>query len=275
MPVKPQHVYLSPHLDDAVLSCGGCIHRQVQAGEPVLVVTIFAGRPDYHDLSPFAQELHARWGNPPDPVDTRRAEDWAALRRLGATPLHLEYLDCIYRRHPQSREWLYTSDAALFGPVHPAEQEWAHTLADILAHHPAIPAEATLYAPLAVDRHVDHQLVHRAARELLAQGRTVLFYEDYPYAEEPTAVEEAIANAPWQPELVPLSEEDVQARIEATLCYASQMGVLFAGAEWVPEQMREYMAALARGKGYAERFWRLRSKSPGGTRGGPSSSRLP
>ena len=52
------HVYLSPHLDDAVLSCGGLIHRQVVAGQRPLVVTIFAGTPPVDvELSDFARFL--------------------------------------------------------------------------------------------------------------------------------------------------------------------------------------------------------------------------
>ncbi|WP_322493922.1 hypothetical protein [Chloroflexus sp.] len=35
-----QHIILSPHLDDAALSCGGSIAAAVAADEPVLVVTI-------------------------------------------------------------------------------------------------------------------------------------------------------------------------------------------------------------------------------------------
>jgi LmbE family N-acetylglucosaminyl deacetylase len=57
------HVYLSPHLDDAVLSCGGLIHRQVRAGQPPLVITLFSGQPaaDAH-VSAFTQSQHTRWG---------------------------------------------------------------------------------------------------------------------------------------------------------------------------------------------------------------------
>ena len=54
------HVYLSPHLDDAVLSCGGMIHRQAQAGERVVVVTVCAGDPPPGPLSDFARSLHER-----------------------------------------------------------------------------------------------------------------------------------------------------------------------------------------------------------------------
>jgi hypothetical protein len=62
----------------------------VAAGEPVLVVNVFAGIPDYSRLSPFARELHARWGDAPDPVAARRAEDEAVL--VGRRPRRVDVL---------------------------------------------------------------------------------------------------------------------------------------------------------------------------------------
>jgi len=38
-------IYLSPHLDDAVLSCGGIIWQQVQSGHQVEIWTICAADP--------------------------------------------------------------------------------------------------------------------------------------------------------------------------------------------------------------------------------------
>ena len=83
-----QHVYLSPHYDDAALSCGGSIHQQVQAGELVLVITICAAPPETNEpFSPYAQAMHRVWGDPLDVVATRQAEDQAAnnpdIKRLG------------------------------------------------------------------------------------------------------------------------------------------------------------------------------------------------
>ena len=73
-----RHVYLSPHFDDASLSCGGNIHRQEQAGEPVLVVTVCAAPPSANEpLSPFAESQHKNWGNPGDIVAMRQTEDQA------------------------------------------------------------------------------------------------------------------------------------------------------------------------------------------------------
>ena len=61
--MKPyyDYIYLSPHLDDAVLSCAGQICQFVQAGRSVLIITIMAGDAPAADLSPFARSLHERW----------------------------------------------------------------------------------------------------------------------------------------------------------------------------------------------------------------------
>ncbi|NUN97629.1 MAG: PIG-L family deacetylase [Candidatus Omnitrophica bacterium] len=88
------HIYLSPHYDDASLSCGGAIHLQAQAGQAVLVVTICAAPPPSGEpLSPFAQSLHRTWGNPADVIATREAEDRASLAILGADYLRLNFND--------------------------------------------------------------------------------------------------------------------------------------------------------------------------------------
>src|SRR5437764_2009359 len=91
------HLFLSPHLDDAVLSCGGTIADLVAGGEDVSALTFFAGQ-GVPPFAPLATELHACWGSPPDVVKLRRAEDVAALARLGASALHEDVPDAIYRR---------------------------------------------------------------------------------------------------------------------------------------------------------------------------------
>ena len=66
-------IYISPHLDDAVLSCGGMIRQQVQQGERVQVWTVCAKENPYPQLSEFAQTLHDRWetGNETVAIDRK------------------------------------------------------------------------------------------------------------------------------------------------------------------------------------------------------------
>ncbi|NTU55874.1 MAG: PIG-L family deacetylase, partial [Anaerolineales bacterium] len=46
-------IYLSPHLDDAVLSAGGLIYEQTRSGTPVEIWTFMCGVPSGTEFSPF------------------------------------------------------------------------------------------------------------------------------------------------------------------------------------------------------------------------------
>jgi len=53
-----RHIYLQPHYDDAIFSCGGAVALQVGSGQQVLLVTIFGGTPPAGQaLSPFASQM--------------------------------------------------------------------------------------------------------------------------------------------------------------------------------------------------------------------------
>lgn len=251
------HIYLSPHLDDAVLSCGGTIYRQTQAGEAVLVVNVCAGIPDYRDLSPFAREKHALWGDPEDAVAARRTEDREALTYLGARVTYWDYLDAIYRT--VEGEALYPSEAAVFGDVHPAEAELLQRLVEDIAALLEAHPRATLYVPLAIGHHVDHQLTRNAVLRLTAGGQRIRFYEDFPYVwwepeELQQVLQELEAIGDWDAEVFPI---DVEAKITAIACYRTQIEDLFGTPEAMAEGVRQYARDVASGEGYAERFWRV------------------
>ena len=244
------HVYISPHLDDVALSCGGRIWQQAQAGEGVLVVTVFAGvREADATLSPFAAELHALWELGADAPAARRKEDAAALACLEAEGVYWSYLDCIYRRVDDG--FPYASEEALFGEVHPAEEELVNELAGRLGSLPLEPG-GTLYTPMAIGRHVDHQVVHRAAGRI---GRPVVYYEEYPYAEDQQAVQEALGGRSWRVERVALSEEALEARVAAIARYGSQLITLgWTDAAEMAEAVRTFATGVGGGTP-AERYW--------------------
>lgn len=243
-------IYLSPHLDDAALSCGGALAQLADTGQPALVVNVCSGSPaPGTQFSPFAQEQHRRWDLPPEAAVRRRlAEDAAALQILGADSLQLDLLDAIYRM-PAA----YVDNATLFGrpdPADPLAAELRAILPALLDRHPG----ATLYAPLGVGNHVDHQAVHTVAAELAAAGAPVRFYEDYPYVGKAGALAARLA-ALGGAERFRSEETDIAATLErkiaAIAAYASQLDVLFGGAE--------AMAAAVRAFGASERVWMYRT----------------
>jgi LmbE family N-acetylglucosaminyl deacetylase len=256
-----RHIYLSPHLDDVVLSCAGNVAQQAAAGDEVLVVTVFAGDPDLERLSPFARILHQLWGDPPAPVAVRRAEDRAVMRRLGVSYVHLGFLDAIYRGDPAAPP--YGDLYALFGPPSPLDEPLVEQMVAFLKPLLYGLGLTILYAPLAVGHHVDHQLVNAAALRLSLEGAPRLcFYEDFPYAaglapqHDPDSVTAAQARlgGEWLAETVAI---DLTAKIETTLLYRSQIVSLFGDEANMRRVMEEYTASVAVGTAasHAERFW--------------------
>ncbi len=234
---KPYHaVYLSPHLDDVVLSCGGQIYQQTAAGKAVLIVTLMAGDPPAVPLSAYAQSLHDRWELDAAATAERRAEDAAACRIVGADYLHLEISDCIYRRHTVTGEPLYTSDEMIFGEIHPNDVRLAETLA---THLGTLPAGESVFVPLTVGHHVDHQLTRLAAEIWQAAAHLdLIYYEDYPYARESAAVERVLQDGGlWQSRTVPLSTAAVQTKIRAISAFVSQLSTFFADAADLERQI--------------------------------------
>lgn len=246
---------LSPHFDDAVLSCGGRIWETQKGGGSVRVLSLFAG-PPIGQPPPFAQVQHEMWGRPPDPNRLRRAEDVAALTRLGCYDWqHLDAPDAVYRLGTTGVA-LYDSEAAIFGDIHPEEARYAVTLTDMVRAY--LPPDATILAPLGAGHHVDHLLAHSVGRALLAQRHEVAFYEELPYIETPGALEHALADKPdWQVEATPISEEALAAKIAAMAYYQTQLPVLYGSEDEMSRRVRA--VAQEPDGGYAERVWRMQN----------------
>jgi LmbE family N-acetylglucosaminyl deacetylase len=267
-----QHIFLSPHYDDAALSCGGLIAQLSAAGEQAVVATIFGGKPDYDQLSPFALMIHGRPLANADLIDQRRAEERRALALLGAKSRPGDYLDCIYRQDATQTRWLYASEAALFDSVDPADDELVEELAHCLAALAPLPGQCVLYAPLAIGNHVDHQIVLRSAAILQGRGYDVRHFEDYPYsARDRAGLKRSLGRLAerdrWQSYVIPLTPTDLQGKIDAVLAYPSQLGVLFPGDGAADTRVADALQihALHTGNGrLAERLWQLRPEKSTG-----------
>lgn len=214
-------LYLSPHYDDAVYSCGGAIHTAAQR-QPVQVLTLMAGEPQppYPD-SPIIRELHRRWEAGEHPVQERRQEDQTAAQILGCVTAYAEITDCIYRS--ANGQALYPSEESLWSVVHPDDP--AHQALRQIA----LPATRalTIFAPLGAGQHVDHLIVRDWALELIPQHPEweFWFYEDFPYLRQRDAVDAALEALPWISEIseLPIAEESIRARIAAMCAYRSQV----------------------------------------------------
>jgi LmbE family N-acetylglucosaminyl deacetylase len=256
-----QRIYLSPHLDDAVLSCGGLIFQERRADLSVLVLTPLAGAALWDGVpSPIIADLHSRWELEAisNPVAARKAEDREALSVLQADVLHWEWPECVYRRHPTSGDFLYPTEESLWGTVHSAEKYLVTEIAQNLADLPLAPA-GRIYVPLTVGNHVDHHLVRQAAETWGAPQGQMVYFEEYPYAERPEALATVLKDRKsWQAEIVPLDAAALDAKAAAVACYRSQISTFFAGEEEIAPRLRAYATAAGAGQQWAERYWHRR-----------------
>lgn len=254
------HLVLSPHPDDGPLTMGATMHHLAKRGDRVLMITMMGGNlagspPD----TPVIREFHGTWNVGDDPAPLRREEDRAACAVLDAEFTHLDILDCIYRTVDEGRA-LYPTRKSIFDTVHPEDP--VIDLPDEL-HQYARDADF-IYAPLSIGKHVDHQIARGWAERLSIQysDKTVLLYTDYPYAEVPGAIHEALVRVPHIAALAPseLSEDDLRAKIESIACYASQISSFWTG---LPD-MEAHIRAFTTSNGMLpphERFWQFKGLS--------------
>lgn len=228
-------IYLSPHFDDAVLSCGGLIWEQSQAGKVVEIWTIFAGDPPPGPLSGFATLNHQLWGvtTGNETVAMRKAEDEAAAGIVGAELVHFDIPDCIYRRSPAG-EYLYT-ETVMTSP-HPADRGLPRRIATVLRSE--LRQDDALVCPLTLGGHVDHILARKAAESL---HMSLHYYADVPYVlNNPETLEPAIAGL--KAALYPISESGVDAWLAGVAAYKSQVDSLFKGTGTLFEAIRSHWA---------------------------------
>ena len=222
-------VIVSPHLDDAVLSCGGFM--AVHPG--ATVVTVFAGNPEAYPTPQRLWDVQSGFGPDDDVMEARRQEDRAALGLLNATPVHLDFIEHTYLPgdQPVAAEILVDRIVA--------------TLRDL--------APALVVAPFGL-ANPDHDVTHRAcmlARDQLGSEVSWWLYEDNGYKHIPGMlawrVSTLFRRGLWPTPVCPTVDHQRERKAAAVECYPSQLFAL--DDDW---NIREKLEAPA-----PEQFWRL------------------
>ncbi len=262
----PVILYLSPHLDDAVLSAGGLIARQAAAGMRVVVATmVTADPPAAQRPSPLAARYRAAWGNPATPFADRCLEDAHAMEALAAEWRHLGLQDCTYRQSPSGEDLYVTMEALFSATPDPRDTAFRAAVADATEALVDALDPFAVYTCSTIGRHVDHVCVLRAVLPVLyRRGLPVRLWEDMPYAtgiyppENPDTAAAALARIGVKTAQPLLEPVDIAAKLRASRAYVSQIDDLFGSPEDMDRVVTAHALALG-GAEPAERYWSITS----------------
>lgn len=138
---KKNYIFISPHLDDAILSAGALIYELKNKGR-VKIITVFTKGDDF-----FLR---------------RKKEDKNACHYLEIDYLHLDFTDVLWRNSSNLIE----------------EKNLEKTIINRLKKSIKNNKDTIIFAPLSIGNHIDHILINKVCRD---NYTNVIYWEDYPY----------------------------------------------------------------------------------------------
>ncbi len=229
-------VVVSPHPDDAVLSCGQFLARHPGA----TVVTVYCGTPERYPDPPNRWSVLSGFRASDDSVAIRRDEDRRAMGRLGATPVHLDFVETDLQ--PNEPVATAADVADVLGPV----------------LHDVDPTLVLVPLGLANPEHVTtHDATLQVRAEWEGNGPAWIAYQDVAYHQIPGIlawrISKLFRSGLWPtPVAMPLDRNDAVKR-SALAEYESQVHALTA--DW--DLLRRLDAPTP------EQYWRLAPPPPG------------
>jgi O-antigen/teichoic acid export membrane protein/LmbE family N-acetylglucosaminyl deacetylase len=235
-PPDLRYLVISPHLDDAILSCGALLSR-LSPGHLVTVATLFTHSSPHATLSARAFVRRCGYGRAEDLYRDRRAEDASTLDTIGVEIVHLGFLDALFRTKPlvgrrrsspyarllPGRLAMYPSYRRHIasGNVSPHD---ATTAAEVTAALDEILRERAdiVLAPTGIGGHVDHVLARDVAER--CTSRPVVFYADLPYARDLGPDTAFLQRRALVPVVLTAGQREKRALVAG---YATQVGSLF------------------------------------------------
>jgi LmbE family N-acetylglucosaminyl deacetylase len=221
---------VSPHLDDAALSCGQLLRAHPRSQ----VVTVFSAGPAKVDPLPEWDALCGVFAPGDDVMAVRRKEDDDALALVSAEPHRLGFWEIQYRRPPLTRA------ARVLRRLRPNREDQAALLTSIVAEVLAVVDDSGLrrwFVPLGLV-HPDHAATAAACLRVAAARPALewFVYEELPYGvERPELVRDALsalAQRGWEPAPTePEVDSDLPAKRTLVECYRSQLRCLAERAD--------------------------------------------
>lgn len=183
---KTTCVFLSPHADDAILSCGTLLTKLI-GKTPIVVVNVFTkahAKPYTLSAKTFMKYSNG-YTDAQALYKERIKEDKNVFATLGIKPIYLGIEEALFRR--KKKKTFLGKILPEFDHIYPTYR-W-HIIKNIAKNDPAIGMLETIlrkykkkntivFAPYGMGNHVDHRVVRKVAENLFDN---LLLYSDFPY----------------------------------------------------------------------------------------------
>lgn len=231
---------ISPHIDDAFLSMGGCISNWLNNGEKVKIIYIFT-KSSWTSTKPISNIKYP--ANIKTITALRKAEE-SNLQNFAGHNVH--YLDWYESGHRGKKSMIV--NFLRHGSMPISQNKMIRKIEGQLLE--ILDKDVTTYFPLAMGEwiHPDHAITKLLGLSLLKKGFNIAVYEDLPYCSH-INTEEINSNFANNVIFMPVYEEiDMERKINLLEHYQSQMS-----REWL-QTVRDYGLSLGNGTPN-ERYW--------------------
>lgn len=197
---KIRCLFISPHLDDAILSCGGLIFYLNERKVPVTIMNVFSeGATKPYTLSARVHLYLTNHKSAKDLYRERRKEDKFVLGKLGLKSINLGFIEALYRKRKVGRvrlilgrilpEIIHVYRTYHFGILSGdiskeklLEEKISGKLRTQIGGH----KNTLIFCPLGLGVHVDHILVRQACSNNFEK---LIYWYDFPYKDKKAETE--------------------------------------------------------------------------------------
>ncbi len=246
-------VFISPHLDDAMLSCGVLLTSLVNEKKKIRVITMFtqASEPPYTKAAKKVAEKSG-FSEPVSMFKERKREDERSLKRLKLSLHHKKFIDALWRKKkitsklekmvssiiPELVHVYPTSKHLFSGKISKLDNDTRSDLVTEIEN--AIRPKQTIFAPLGIGGHIDHVMIRDVILSI-TRGKDTIFWEDFPYNSKHPEVEKFFQTDPRYYKIMEIFE-NVEKKKDLIQLYKSQLTSLFPDGSIpnIPERYYTY-----------------------------------
>jgi len=182
--------FISPHLDDAILSAGGLL-SYLSSRTKVTVITLFttASKRPYTFIA--KRILQKDWGasDAEDIFKKRQEEDKKACKMVNASYIHLGFTDATWRKKTNPNRMILALSNLLPETIHlypypnttiiaKEDKILMKTIGKRLSEIIDPGKEYKMFAPIGVGKHIDHIIIRDIC---LKTFKKPILWEDFPY----------------------------------------------------------------------------------------------